>query len=78
MKNYYQMTLFELDRDSFQPVKKMLHFGTYSFTCPMCGEAVGFWRDPKIDKVTNGMTLKYDECKNGHKVDWSNVKEANK
>ena len=70
------MTLFELDRDAFQPIKKLMHFGTWSFTCPVCGEVVGFYRDPKFDKVTNGLYLKYEQCKNGHAVDWSMVKEA--
>lgn len=74
MNNYWQMTLMELDRESVQPIKKLFHFGTYSYDCPICGDCVGFWRDPKFDKVTNGFTYKRDECKHGHKIDWEGVK----
>lgn len=76
MNNYWQITFAELDRESFEPTKKLFHFGTFMFHCPICGEVVGIWRDPKFDKVTNGMTLQRKECKNGHKVDWSEAKEA--
>lgn len=76
MANYWQMTLFELDRDSVAPIKKILHPGTWYFSCPICGETVGLWRDPKVDSVTNGMTQQRKECKNGHIVDWAEVKEA--
>ena len=75
MANYWQMTLTELDQESVQPLRKLFHFGCYHFNCPICDEVVGSWRDPNIDKVTNGMIWKRDECKHGHAIDWSNVKE---
>lgn len=74
--NYWQMTIAELERDSFQPVKKLFHFGTWTFACPVCGQTVGLFRDLKADAVTNGMIYKRDECKNGHVVDWSMIEEA--
>lgn len=76
MADYWQMTLAELDRDAVQPIRHILHFGTYTFDCPICGECVGIWRDPRIDSMTNGMTYKQDVCKHGHAVDWSSIKEA--
>lgn len=71
------MTFLELESDSFQPIKKLFHFGCWHYSCPICGEVVGIYRDPKIDKVTNGLIYKRDLCKNGHHVDWSEVNEAN-
>ena len=76
MSNYWQMTIREFMQDSFQPTRKLLHFGVYHFDCPVCGECVGIWRDPKFDPVDNGMMFKYEQCKNGHVVDWSMVKET--
>lgn len=76
MANYWQMTLAELDHESVQPTRKLFHFGQWHFDCPICGECVGMYRDPSIDKVTNGMMWQRSECKNGHVVDWSEVKEA--
>ena len=76
--SYWQMTLAELDQESVQPIRKLFHFGCYHFNCPICGEVVGIWRDPNIDEVTNGMIWQRDECKHGHRIDWSEVKEAEK
>lgn len=75
MADYYQMTIFELGRGAVVPIRKILHFGTYYYDCPLCGEAVGIWKDPKLDHVTNGFIYKRDQCKNGHEIDWSGVKE---
>ena len=69
------MTIMELERDSFQPVRKMIHFGSYLYECPCCGETVGLWRDPRVDKDTNGMIYKLEQDKNGHVMDWSFIKE---
>lgn len=76
--SHWQMTFQELEADSFKPSRKLLHIGTYVFFCPVCGEAVGFYRNPRIDPITNGMYYKREQCKNGHAVDWSDVKEAEK
>ena len=76
MNNYWQITLAELDQESVQPIRKLFHFGCYHFNCPICDEVVGIWRDPKIDPVDNGMMYQRAECKHGHVIDWSNVKEA--
>ena len=76
MANYWQMPLDELDRDSFQPVKKLMHFGTYYFECPCCGELVGLYRDKKYDPVTFGLYFRRDKCLNGHVADWDAVPES--
>ena len=77
MAEFWQMTLMELDQDAVEPTKKLFHFGVFHYSCPICGEIVGIWRDPKIDRVTNGMLLQREKCKHGHDIDWSNVREAN-
>ena len=69
--NYWQMTLNELIDDSFRPTKTMIHFGSYGFECQICACPVGLYRP-----ADGGMVYKRDECKNGHKVDWSEVREA--
>ena len=76
MSNYWQMTIAELDMESVEPTKKLFYFGSYMFHCPICGEVVGIYRDPKFDPVTNGMELQRKECKHGHVIDWTNVKDA--
>lgn len=66
--NYWQMTFDEMMSDSFRPKTEPMHQGAWAYVCPVCGNAVG------IRRVVEGFVYKRDECKNGHKVDWSEVK----
>ena len=69
------MTLSELDRDSFQPIKRLLHPGTYVFECPICKAMVGSYRSRAQDPVTFGLYYYRDECQNGHVMNWELVPE---
>ena len=71
MAEFWQMTFRELEHESFQPMKTMIHFGSWGFECPICACPVGLYRP-----ADGGLVFKRDECKNGHKVDWSEVREA--
>lgn len=73
--NYWQMTFDELDREAFQPVRKLSHPGTYHFVCPVCGEYVGLYKNREYDPVTYGLIHVRETCKNGHAMDWSLVPE---
>ena len=71
MGKYWQMTLAELMGDSFQPVKKMIHFGSWGFECQICGMPVGIFRPDD-----GGLIYRREKCPNGHAVDWSQIREA--
>lgn len=68
---YWQMTLRELMGESFQPTKSMIHFGSWGFECQICAMPVGIYRPED-----GGLVFRRDVCPNGHKVDWSQIREA--
>lgn len=71
MNEYWQMTLREMMGESFEPTKSMIHLGSWGFTCQICADPVGLYRP-----ADGGMVYMRDECKNGHKVDWSSTREV--
>lgn len=60
----WQITLEELLTDSVKPVKTLIHVGSWGYECPICGDFVGLYR------TDEGMMLKREACRNGHKVRW--------
>lgn len=68
--DYWQMTFDEMMSDSFRPKMSSLHEGFWGFKCPICGDCVGF------KSIRYGFMHKKDQCKNGHKVDWSEVNDG--
>lgn len=61
----WQITWDEYGKDAFRPVRKPMHIGSWSYECPLCGMPVGIYR------IDEGMIYKRDQCKNGHKIDWT-------
>ena len=70
-KEFWQITMRELLGESFQPTKSMIHFGSWGFSCQICGMPVGIYRP-----ADDGLIYRREECSNGHKVDWSQIREA--
>lgn len=60
----WQMTWDELMTDSFKPIRKLIHIGSWGYECPVCGQVVGLYR------TDEGWLIKRDACRNGHKVKW--------
>ena len=69
----WQITLYELDKDKVKPKRGYNSpSGTFHFVCGICGEVVGIHADkcPHLE----GWILRRDCCKNGHAVDWEDIK----
>lgn len=64
------MTIQDLMRkEAFEPTKTKAGHGTWQYECQICAARVGVYRP-----ADGGMQWIRYKCKNGHNVDWSNVK----
>ena len=71
MTEYYQMILDEFISDTHKPIREVAPGGMWVYSCPICGGWVGCHKGDRKDDEDIGWYSKRDECKYGHKVDWS-------
>ena len=73
MREPYQMDLFDLDDKAYQPIARSNPFMVARmYVCPKCNDYVGMYMKQGKDKGWHDVK---GECRNGHKMNWENIKK---